>query len=353
MRHSLLLLLFGYSLTLCAQSVDSLIDQQALRFPKGTYIAIAVLNHDSVTYYGYTKADSSYQAADHHQVLFEIGSITKIMTSHLLAQAVQEGTVKLDKPIRNYLRYQLKGNAKITLLQLSNHTAGLPRLPDNFVPLMQEAPDNPYLLYTEALLKTYLTKEMTLEYRPGKGTAYSNLGAGVLGHALSKVWQQPYADLLQARIFAPLGMTHTYASAKQAPSDASWAPPQNALGQPTPHWDWDVLAPAGSVVSCITDMSHYAQAHFQTQDPIVQLMQQQTYKIDEKLALGLGWLLVQSDRGKRLLFHNGATGGYTSSIALQPADKKGVVVLTNLSGFHPERAVVDQIALLLMKQLLD
>jgi CubicO group peptidase (beta-lactamase class C family) len=81
--------------------------------------------------------------------VFEIGSITKVFTSLLLAEMAQRGEVRLDDPIAKYLPASVKvperGGRQISLVDLAAHTSGLPRMPANFRP---KDPANPYADYT-------------------------------------------------------------------------------------------------------------------------------------------------------------------------------------------------------------
>src|SRR5689334_20203374 len=80
--------------------------------------------------------------------VFEIGSVSKVFTSLLLADMVQKGEVKLDDPVAKYLPTSVKvperNGKKITLVDLATQSSGLPRMPDNFNP---KDPSNPYADY--------------------------------------------------------------------------------------------------------------------------------------------------------------------------------------------------------------
>ena len=81
--------------------------------------------------------------------VFEIGSISKVFTSTVLAELVKEGKVRLDDPVQQYLpqgvRLPTRGNKVITLGNLAEQNSGLPRMPTNFKPAN---PANPYADYT-------------------------------------------------------------------------------------------------------------------------------------------------------------------------------------------------------------
>ena len=89
--------------------------------------------------------------------VYEIGSITKVFTSLLLADAVERGEVALTDPVAKFLPAKVKvperGGRAITLQDLSTHTSGLPRMPSNFTP---KDPANPYADYSFENMYTFL-----------------------------------------------------------------------------------------------------------------------------------------------------------------------------------------------------
>src|SRR5580704_17433633 len=142
--------------------------------------------------------------------VFEIGSITKVFTALLMADMAQRGEVAFDDPVAKYLPpegrpHPYDKDGAITLLDLATHTSGLPRSPPNLEP---KDPDNPYADYTAARLYAFLSS-YTSQFQPGTSFEYSNLGFGLLGHALALRAGCPYEDLLLDRICAPLGLEDT------------------------------------------------------------------------------------------------------------------------------------------------
>ncbi len=118
--------------------------------------------------------------------VFEIGSITKVFTSLLLADMIERGEVTADTPVAKLLPDSVKVPARngkqITLLDLSMQVSGLPRMPNNFKPA---DPENPYADYTAAKLYEFLSG-LELKGDSGEKYQYSNLGVGLLGHALAR-----------------------------------------------------------------------------------------------------------------------------------------------------------------------
>ena len=135
--------------------------------------------------------------------------MTKVFTSLLLADMVQRGEVALADPVAKYLPADVKvperGGRVITLVDLSTHTSGLPRMPSNFHP---KDPANPYADYTAEQLFQFLSSyQLTRDI--GSQFEYSNLGGGLLGQALARRAGMDYEALVRSRITAPLGMSST------------------------------------------------------------------------------------------------------------------------------------------------
>ena len=143
------------------------------------------------------------------ETLYEIGSITKVFTSLLLADSVQRGEVALTDPVARYLPATVtvpsRNGRSIALQDLSNHTSALPRLPANMKP---KDPANPYADYTVDQLYAFLSTA-TLTRDIGSQYEYSNLGGGLLGHVLARRAGMDYESLVRSRITGPLGMNST------------------------------------------------------------------------------------------------------------------------------------------------
>lgn len=263
--------------------------------------------------------------------VFEIGSVTKLFTSLLLAEAVVDKQVTLDTPLASLLPAKTKlpaGKRPITLLDLATHTSGLPRLPTNMHPV---DPANPYADYTTEQLYSFLAGA-TLDREPGAKYEYSNLGAGLLGHALALRARTDWPGLVAAQVTRPLAMTSTMV-ALSPDAKARFAQAYDAEGDPAKPWDLPALAGAGALRSTANDLmlflraelaaarearSRLAQAMALTQKPQHDLP-------DAKGKIGLGWHIEPDGT----LWHNGGTGGFHSFVAFDPKRQLAVVVLAN------------------------
>jgi D-alanyl-D-alanine-carboxypeptidase/D-alanyl-D-alanine-endopeptidase len=266
--------------------------------------------------------------------VFEIGSVTKVFTSLVLADMVQHGEVSLTDPISKFLppgtKTPERGGRSITLVDLATQSSGLPRMPNNFAP---KDPANPYADYSvEQLYQFLATVELTRDI--GSKYEYSNVGVGLLGHLLSRRAGTDYESLVRSRICAPLGMKST--GITLSPDlKARLAAGHDAAMKTVANWDLPIFSGAGALRSTANDMLSFLAANLgYTTTPLAPAMAamlktRRPTGID-KLEIGLGWhILVRDDR--EIVWHNGGTGGYRSFVGYDQKHRTGVVALANAS----------------------
>lgn len=324
-----------------------IVQELGARFPQNTQIAIAIIKNNKVEYHGFIRRDSSYQVSDNKNSIFEIGSITKVFTSTILAQAIVDKKVKPQQKLKTLVPFKLKGKPKITLEQLSNHTSGLPRLPNNMFLVMAENATNPYKMYDEQLLKEFAIKELEVDAKRKLSFAYSNLGAGMLGYALGRAYKKPYEQLLKTLIFEPFGLNNSYTDVHQVPEE-KLVKGLDVIGQVVPNWEWNVLAPAGCILSSVEDLSNFVQANLSNDYPVLERQQQASFKHNKDMSLALGWLII-TKKEKEYYFHNGGTSGYTSAVFFNKKDQEGIVILSNVSPSSPQRGQIERMALMMLR----
>jgi CubicO group peptidase (beta-lactamase class C family) len=264
--------------------------------------------------------------------VFEIGSVTKVFTSLVLADMVQRGEVALTDPAAKYLAPGVKvperGGRQITLQDLATHTSGLPRLPSNLTP---KDPANPYADYSVERLYQFLagyqlTRDIGSQYE------YSNLGGGLLGHVLARRGGMDYEALVRSRIFEPLGMNST-GIALARDMKARLAGGHNEALEAAASWDLPTLAGAGALKSTANDLLAFLAANLgYTKSPLAPAMAAMpTVRRPTGvpgLEIALGWHILTRD-GHEIIWHNGGTGGYRSFIGYDLKRRVGVAVLSN------------------------
>jgi D-alanyl-D-alanine-carboxypeptidase/D-alanyl-D-alanine-endopeptidase len=263
--------------------------------------------------------------------VFEIGSITKVFTGLLLADAVEEKKVRLDSTLAELLGKEVQfadpDVAAITLVQLSTHTSGLPRLPDNLGWLTAFSKD-PYKNYDRKRTLDFLAKA-ELPHAPPFPASYSNYAVGLLGELLAGIHGKSYADLVAERITAPLGMKDTGV----VPGDsqlARLAPPHDGAKAGHP-WTFQAMAGAGALRSTAADLVIFGQALLEPdKTPLAAAIKRMlevraAYDSEE---IGLGIIIGKVD-DHREYAHSGGTGGYRSALQVIPDLKIIRVALVN------------------------
>jgi serine-type D-Ala-D-Ala carboxypeptidase/endopeptidase len=263
--------------------------------------------------------------------LFEIGSITKVFTALALLQLSEQKVLNLDDPIAKFLPPTVKTpefNGKaITLLNLATHTSSLPRLPDNLTPADNQ---NPYADYTVEQLYSFLSS-YKLPREIG-AYEYSNLGAGLLGHLLSRKAGVDYETLISTQIAQPLQMqdTRIHLSPDQT---ARLATGHDQRNRAVPYWDLPTLAGAGALRSTANDLLKFLAANLDLQSAPINASLKKTHTIQQQTdqpntTIALGWHVLKV-KDSEIIFHNGGTGGFRSFIGFSKTERLGIVVLGN------------------------
>jgi CubicO group peptidase (beta-lactamase class C family) len=327
---------------------SDLIFENTKSFPNHTQLAFAVVKNGSINFIGIERINDTIRATENYNSAFEIGSITKVFTATLLSNFVNEQQLTIDDHIQDYLDFKIKSENKITFKQLANHTSGLPRLPSNLNFFFVDR-DNPYKDYNREMLIDYLTNKVELNQEPGTTYEYSNLGAGVLGFVLATISDASFESLLQDNIFARYKMPNSTTNIEQI--QTKLVKGLNTSGAYTSNWDFDVLAGGGAIFSTVEDLSKFALAQFDPENNELRLTQKPTFKVNDQMSIGLGWHIIKRKNGGELIWHNGGTGGYTSSMALDLERKNGVIILSNVSAFNDKSGQIDQLCFGLIKTL--
>lgn len=337
MRCSLVLGTFALLSLLPAQDLAAKVDALARPLADAGLAAslvVGVIDGDTMLVRGYGNVG---EHAPDGTTLYEIGSVSKVFTGLLLADAVTRGVCKLDDPVQSLLpdgvTMQKWEETPVLLWHLSTHTSGMPRLPD----MKGSDPADPYAHFDEARIFKSMEKTR-IRWEPGSKYEYSNFAVGLLGHLLAK--KQGFASfeaLLKERVTTPLAMQDTTVVLTDA-QQARMAPPCNADGEPEHMWDLAVLAGAGGIRSSIADMLKFAKAQLapsEARAKAVELSQQKHHDGANGIAMGLGWHFA---RDGKTIWHNGGTGGYHAYLAVVPDKRFAVCVLSNTTSI-----LIDQV----------
>ena len=277
------------------------------------------------------------------EAVFQIGSITKLWTTSLAMQLVDEGKLGLDEPVRAYLpEFRLAdehASAAITIRQLMTHTAGFGG--DVFT-------DTGYGDDCVEKFVTSLTGQDQL-VPPGEYYSYNNAGFVVLGRIIEVLRGRSFDQCLKEHLIGPLKLTH----AATGPYEAILH--RAAVGhvrfdeeqEPEPASVWALqrsTSPAGSMFAMsASDLMVFAQMHFDggsAPDGGRLLSEQATHAMQETQvtlprigtcdqAWGLGWAIYNLDGGGQVIGHDGGTIGQGAFFRMVPERNLAIAVLAN------------------------
>lgn len=285
----------------------------------------------------------------------EIGSNTKMFTGVLLAQLQEEGSLSLDDPLSRWLPDLVKSipnGEAITLRHLATHTSGIPDYGDAVIGA--GAADSEALRsgYTPQELVLIATESAPPDFAPGEPGQwkYSNTGYILLGMVLESASGRSYGDLLQQRIFSPLGMSNSEllegVPYPDSIVDGYFVFPYDIE---TTEWNGTQGWAAGGIISTAADMAKFAQALMTGalfDDPATLNVMTDFIEVSENEAVGTvggtgyGTGLIEFAPG--LWGHRGQTVGFTSIIAMDPAKEFVFVALTNSAegSVHEEQPLI-------------
>ena len=300
--------------------------------------AIAIVKGDRVVYQrGIGIANIETGQTVTPDMLFRVGSVTKMFTTAALVSLADEGRLKLTDPIGKYAPGIGGKLSRVTAHQLMSHTAGI----------RDEGPA--FGAHDEGGLAATV-KAWTDDYvfvEPGRVMSYSNPGLTLAGYVLEQVLKKPYADAIDERLLKPLGMTHstfrptvamTWPLA-QGHTAAGAAPPTVVR----PFADNSGYWPAGFLISNVGDLARFTIAFMN--DGIID--GRAVLKPSTISALSTGYADVPSSaeharygyglttsmhRGVRVVEHGGAIDGFGALVRMLPDRKAAVVILVNRTG---------------------
>ncbi len=317
-------------------------------------MAVLIVRDDSILFMkGFGVRELGKPAPVDAQTLFAIGSNSKSFTSAVIGMLVDEGKMRWDAPIVTYLPgFQLQDpyvSRNVTIRDALTHRTGLSR---------NDA------LWTNGM---YDRNEIIrrLRYAPMEGAfrgsfLYNNMMFLTAGTAAGAAAGSTWDALVQQRIFAPLGMTSSSTSATALTKGGDVAAPHQRVDgamKKVPVLNADPVAPAGSIVSNLQDMSRWIRMQIaggrfdgkQLISPasLAEIRKPQNIMQDSPsegvTAYGFGWV-IQEYSGHRIVWHNGGVDGFLSEQRLIPDQKVGWVILTNSFSHNVDPGISNHIA---------
>jgi CubicO group peptidase (beta-lactamase class C family) len=282
---------------------------------------------------GFGMANAEWDIPNTPDTRFRLGSITKQFTSMLILQLVEQGKIKLDGKLTDYLTdYRKDTGDRVTIHQLLNHTSGIPSytgLPGFF----QDVSRNPYSV--SDFVKKYASGD--LQFEPGSKFAYNNSGYFLLGAIIEKVTGKPYDQVLKENIFDPLGMKDTgYDRHDTILKKRATGYEKNLKGlRNSPYLDMSIPYAAGSLYSTVEDLYIWDQALYT--DKLISAKSKELMYTPGLQNYAYGWIVAKIPMGenngtKNVITHGGGINGFNTLITRLVDDKHLIVMLNNTGG---------------------
>ncbi len=297
--------------------------------------ALAIISEDRVVFAkGFGVASVETGAPVTPDMLFRLGSTTKMFTAAALLSLAEEHKVDLNQPVGAYIKGLAPRVAQVTASQLLSHTAGL-----TDVAVMDGPHDD------AALARFVLSWRDDFSFAPpGEIYSYSNPGYHLAGYLIEVLSGKPFADAVSERVFRPLGMRRstfrpimamTYPLA-QGHEMSPRGEPRVIHPAPDNAGNW----PAGSLFSNVNDLAHFVIAFLNNGQAdgrgglapaVLARLASPVARVpgsEEQYGYGLS---LRQDRGIRWVEHGGTRAGYVSLIRMAPDRHFAVILLANQS----------------------
>jgi D-alanyl-D-alanine carboxypeptidase len=302
--------------------------------------AAMVRGHDTLLFKAYGIADRETSRAATPSTVYEIGSLTKQFTASAIMRLVEQGKLKLDDDIGQYVpRFPLQGH-HVTIRNLLNHTSGIRNYTATPAWRPHWADDLP-----PDSIPGFVANDK-FDFEPGTKENYSNTGYHLLGLIIEKVTGMPYASYVQQQFFAPLGLTQTR-YCESHPTDPRMAKGysvNNGTLAPAAYLSMTIPYSAGALCSTPGDFIAWERAfhagkvvsaasyHDMTTPPALPAGAPTNY--------GFG-LSVGALAGHRAITHSGGIPGFSTVQLYLPDDSLLIVVFTNSDELGPEPVAFD------------
>jgi CubicO group peptidase (beta-lactamase class C family) len=310
--------------------------------------AIAVVQGDEVLFLeGFGVRERGRDEPVTPQTRLMIGSVNKTMTTMLMAQLVDEGVMAWDTPLQTILPQFAVADPEISAQMEMRHLVcactGVPRRDLEY-----------FFNANEMTAEKVIDSLRTFEFFTGFSEAfqYSNqmvatagwVAAAAAGAAYGNLGNA-YIELVEEKIFAPIGMDNTTFSFDEVIASGNYASPHSlsttGARMPLPVDSERLLtgiAPTGGAWSTAEDMARYLLTELNqgvapdgTQVVSTRNLNetwQPQVPVNATTSYGLGWF-VESYKGQSLLHHGGNTSGFSTDLAFLPEADLGIVVMTN------------------------
>ena len=316
-------------------------------------ISVGLIDENETKFFNYGEIKKESQILPTNKIVYQIGSMTKTFTAILAAHLEKNRVISLSEPITKFLP-ELKNSdfdkKQINLFQLLTHTSGISEFSvgvfaSQMFSLMTSGKSQikEYNYDSDEFLR-YISN-LKLKDKPGSVFRYSNFGFGLVGKILERVTGKTYEDLVKVHICDVIGMNNTGINPLES-QENELATGYSLKNKESDFWHVPAIEGAASLFSTAEDMIKFLEANLglrktslsstleQCQETIINPKVPSTMKFFTKSVgitlskFRLGWFVFPQNNVD-VLGLDGGTEGFSSFMAINPAKKSGVVILTN------------------------
>lgn len=300
--------------------------------PDAPGCALAVIKEGQIIYKrGYGMADLELAVPITTSSVFKVGSIAKQFTAMSILMLAQQGKLSLDDNVRKYVSEVPDFGTPITLRHLIHHTSGL----RDFLEMLEMGGRRAEDVNTEKDILEMVSRQRTLNFKPGDEYSYSNTGYVLLAVVVKRVSGQSLGEFAQANIFKPLGMTNTQFNddhraiikglvnaylPKEGGGFLKWMAADDHMG-------------SDNLFTTVEDLARWDQNFYDKRVGgaalIEQMMTPGVLKSDPTFDYAFG-LNINRYKGLRMIQHAGSRLGYRAQLMRFPDQQFSVACLCNV-----------------------
>ncbi len=326
---SILILLLTSQITFgqsSAKKIDSIFRSISAKNPE-IAMSIGFVENGNASFFNYGKISKESPQAVNENTIYEIGSITKLLTGNLIAQAHNEGKLKIDDFIDDYLpkeyilSNEIKGKIKIS--DLASHQSGLPNF--DFKKLMEINPKQPLDITKESVHDLINANTKLIDYGSYR---YSNISYTLMGMILEKVYAKSFEEVLKEKMLLPLKMENTLTSNFNVKNKVTG---YEFNGSPQDFFNWNsLIAPAGLVKSNTSDLTKLLKTILSNKGEISKAtaITEMTFFKNTEREIGFGQQMERM-ADDVYFYKTGNTMGCATILAYDKKSNWGMVILLN------------------------
>ena len=302
--------------------------------------AVGVVRDGKWVYrHGYGMADLDHDIPNGDGMVYYVGSISKQFTAAAIALLALDGRLSLDDPVRKWVPELPDYGAPLTIRHLVHHTGGV----RDIYALMALRGDRLEDVFPDSAALALIARQQSTAFTPGTQYSYSNSGYFLLGLIVKRASGQSLREFADARIFAPLGMTHTHFhdDGMHVLKGRAFSYAKGADGQ----WRLAYLANfdktgAGGLWTTVDDLAKWDANYYTHQvggDALQAMIHTRgVLASGDTLPYAFGNTVV-TWRGQRMTEHTGSLMGYQAYVGRYPDQRLSVLLTCNAENANTQR----------------